>query len=454
MPALASAPELTSQNGMVTLGLQAAFDSTGRPAFFYNGKLGAPTLRVKPGDMIHLQFTNSLPQFCAVGVVSNSNLHFHGLNSSPLVPGDEIITTNTAPGQNTDYVIAINPDQAPGLYWYHPHPHNITAWEVGNGMSGAIVVEGIGNAVPQTAGLRERIIILRDIPGDASFATGEGTTGHLTGTPTINGATFASIGIKPGETELFRVINASGQRHYDLSVDGAQIKLIGYDGVPFNAYPGSPQTPPTLSDVVIPPAGRAEFLVTPSQLPAALISRSYVTGPEGAPNPQVILGQLADDSRWPQSLQQNETVQKLASYAPSRFYNTTLPAPVTQRTMHFQESTAGFLINGQQYNPTGPPNVVAKVGTVEEWTLENDTLQVHDFHIHQAHFLVESINGTPPSSPQWRDVVILPSQQGTTPSVVKVLMDFRDPTLAGTFVFHCHIVNHEDTGMMLKIQLQ
>jgi hypothetical protein len=116
---------------------------------------------------------NGLPQFCAVGVETDANVHFHGLHSSPLPPGDNVVTTKAVPGGSTGYVIHINPDQPPGLYWYHAHVHGLSAWEVGNGLSGAIVVEGIANYVPQTAGLRERVIVLRDPPVSSSLAAGE-----------------------------------------------------------------------------------------------------------------------------------------------------------------------------------------------------------------------------------------------------------------------------------------
>jgi suppressor of ftsI len=486
-PPLTGIPEVVSQNGVASLSLEAKFDANGRPAFYYNGQEVAPTIRVQPGDSIRLHFDNQLPEYCAVGVVSNSNLHFHGLSSAPVQPGDEVIATNAAPGGAVDYVVQINPDQSPGLYWYHPHPHGLSSYEVGNGMAGAIVVEGIASEVPATQGLRERVIILGDVPNDNSFAAGEdaikrraaarrraaasrGTLdsdegGALCGpetdaTPMINGKPLAAIGIKPGEKELFRVVNASGHRWFDLAVDNGNINLVAQDGVPLHDYPGGPQSL-TLPDLIIPPAGRAEFIVTGPAQPAALISKCVNTGSAGDPAPQVVLGVLADDSQWAQPSQTQVSTHVRAPFALRRsaFYRVALPAPAVQRTIHFEEDANGFYLDNQKYDPTGPPSIVAQSGTVEEWTLENDTDEVHAFHIHQAHFIVESINGVTQPNQHWLDTVeLIPQGSGVQgqvhPSETKVVIDFRDPTIRGTFLYHCHILDHEDGGMMAKIQVQ
>jgi FtsP/CotA-like multicopper oxidase with cupredoxin domain len=485
-PVLSSISEVVSQNGVASLALEAKFDANGRPAFFYNGQEGAPTIRVQPGDTIRLSFANQLPEYCAVGVVSNSNLHFHGFSSAPVQPGDEVITTNAPPGGAVNYVVQVNPDQPPGLYWYHPHPHGLSSYEVGNGMAGAIVVEGIASEVPATQGLRERVIVLSDIPNSNSFAAGEDAIARraaarrradsrspldsdeggalcgpeMDGTPMINGHPLAAIGIKPGEKELFRVLNSSGHRWFDVAVDGTTLNLVAQDGVPLHDYPGGPQSL-TQSDVLIPPAGRAEFIVTGQSQPAALISKCVNTGPAGDPAPQVVLGVLADDTNWAQPSQSQVTtrVRKPFALRRSQFYRVALPAPAVQRTLHFEEDANGFYIDDQKYDPTGPVSIVAQSGTVEEWTLENDTNEVHDFHIHQAHFIVESVNGVTQPNQHWVDTVEMVPQgigvQGQVhPSETKVIIDFRDPTIRGTFLYHCHILDHEDGGMMAKIQVQ
>jgi suppressor of ftsI len=99
------------------------------------------------------------------------------------------------------------------------------------------------------------------------------------------------------------------------------------------------------------------------------------------------------------------------------------------------------------------PMFVAHVGTIEKWEIVNVTGEVHDFHIHQIHFAVKAIDGVKLAHPYWADSVVVPHQKRGVPGTLTLLMDFRDPVIRGTFMFHCHILDHEDAGMMAKIQL-
>jgi FtsP/CotA-like multicopper oxidase with cupredoxin domain len=105
-----------------------------------------------------------------------------------------------------------------------------------------------------------------------------------------------------------------------------------------------------------------------------------------------------------------------------------------------------------------PPQITSKAGTVEEWIVQNASQEVHAFHVHQVHFLVEAVNGVPQSPLHWVDTVNVPYEMpgnGTQqPGSVTLLVDLRDPTIKGTFVYHCHILEHEDGGMMAKILVQ
>jgi FtsP/CotA-like multicopper oxidase with cupredoxin domain len=483
---LPAIPEVDSVNGTASLTLTAQYDSNQRPAFFYNGNEVAPTIRVNPGDTIALTYINNLPEFCGVGIVSNTNLHFHGLTTSPNQPGDEVILTNAAPGSSFTYTVKIDTDQPPGMYWYHPHPHGLTNWEVGNGMGGAIIIQGIADEIPSLAGLRERVIVLRDVffdpsvsealsddlqrrqarilsyrhtldddggggPGSSSLCQPEGDKA-----PTINGLATASIGIQPGEKQLWRVLNASGVRHFDLYIPGVQLQLVAQDGVPLQDYtgPGSSSSQ-TVSDIVIPPAGRAEFIVTGPSAPVPLISKCYNAGPIGDPNPQVTLGQLYNDYGTTSTVH----VAKPMGLRMKQAYRVAPPAPSQFRTIHLQENSTTFFINGAAYDPNAASMYTVQTGTTEQWIVENDTDEVHDFHTHQVHFVVESSNGIAYPTPHWVDTVDVPAQTrdpsgAAHPTTVTILVDFRDPVIAGTFLFHCHITDHEDAGMMAKITAQ
>jgi len=449
--------EVRSVDGVASLTLTAQIDpATGAPALSYEGIYEAPTIRVVPGDAIDLTYVNALP-VSDVEPLNHANLHFHGLSSSPAAPGDDSIDTLALPGQTLHYHVHVPTTQPPGLYFYHSHAHGETDWQMTNGMSGAIVVDGTASIARETAGLPERIIVLRRPQHTPSFATLERnmTTAAATGScglatdeyTTINGQTApVPLLMMPGRPQLWRILNATSNAYYDLSVDGENLRIVSLDGVPLETYPGAREM--NVPDIVVPPAARVEFVV---DAPAGganttLRNRCYESGPFGAPNPSETLATIATGT------------PSLPAVAPpaSRTkgtYDETLPAPTVQRTLEFAEiPTQGkYYLNGKLYDPSGPPMFTAALGTVEEWTLVNETSELHAFHIHQTHFIVLDIDGVA-QPPMWRDTVNLPYLHADgTPSMTHVLIDFRNPAIAGTFLFHCHILKHEDGGMMAKI---
>jgi FtsP/CotA-like multicopper oxidase with cupredoxin domain len=112
----------------------------------------------------------------------------------------------------------------------------------------------------------------------------------------------------------------------------------------------------------------------------------------------------------------------------------------------FTEDKKGFYINGEKFAPDAAPMVRAKVGTYQHWRVVNASAELHPMHIHQVHFLAYAENDKPIVDPLWLDTVNVP--YGGT---VDVIMDFTDPVIKGMSVFHCHLLNHEDKGMMAKI---
>jgi suppressor of ftsI len=476
-PDLPALPEVSSAGGIAALSVTSKLDAAGRPAFFWNGAEVAPTIRLRPGEEIHFHYENDLPQTCGFGLVSDSNLHFHGLASEPKAPGDDVLTTNVRPGRAFDYVVKIGREQPPGLYWYHPHPHGLTNWEIGNGMSGAIVVEGIADAAPGVAGLHERVIVLRDIPHDPSLGAAlapdpkrvipapsnqmagdqddqfDAPCGVETSSQTtINGIPAATLGIRPGERQLWRVLNASAHRHFDLQVPGVPLTLVAQDGVPLQYYRGE-RASETRWHVIIPPGGRAEFAITGPRRPQMLYSLCFDTGPGGDENPGAILGELDDEdtSNLPR--------------VPARFgltvpalYRDTTATPVRHRALRLSEDDKRFYINGVSYRPSLAPLFTVRAGTTEEWTIENTSSEVHVFHLHQVHLALESVNGRTNRDRHWIDVVDVPpatigKNKRVVPSRVRILVDFRDPNVRGVFPVHCHMADHEDGGMMATIRV-
>ncbi len=270
---------------------------------------------------------------------------------------------------------------------------------------------------------------------------------------TINGIPAATLGIRPGERQLWRVLNASAHRHFDLQVPGVPMQLVARDGVPLGTYPGARGSDQRWH-LMIPPGGRAEFVIAGPRHPQLLYSLCYDTGPNGDENPGAILGELDDDGGGGQTTRVAAPVG-LAARPGSR---PAVPRPAVVRTVRFSEDARRFYVNAVDYRPGQAPMFTARSGTTERWTIENASLEVHVFHIHQVHFVVESTNGKVNRDPHWVDVADVPPGVAgphgrIRPSRIDVLVDFRDPAVRGTFPFHCHMADHEDNGMMATIRV-
>jgi len=148
--------------------LDAVNDPTsGRGAFSFEGHKIPPVIRADPGGNIRVEYVNQMPtkstELCVDGPCMNmTNLHFHGLHVSPDSPQEDVLSMMAMPGQSLHYVVDIPQNQPPGSYWYHTHPHGDSYQQDLDGMSGAIVMDGIDRYVPELRSIRERILILRD----------------------------------------------------------------------------------------------------------------------------------------------------------------------------------------------------------------------------------------------------------------------------------------------------
>jgi FtsP/CotA-like multicopper oxidase with cupredoxin domain len=509
---------LFSQDGVlaVRFSYQTRTDLAGRTLFCFmtpNG-LQNPTLHVKPGDHLVLTITNNTPaQPLTMSVdppncgatqmgASSVNIHYHGTNTSPTCHQDEVIKTIINSGETFQYNVAFPANEPPGLYWYHPHIHGIAERAVLGGASGALVVDGIQTVQPAVAGLRHRVIVVRDQPQVQGL--GEGPGGCVNGVPfqdiTVNNVpidshqaappggpvTFvpAVLNMNAGERELWRVANSSSDTILDLQVrfDGAvqPIRLVAIDGVAVNSQDGArPGGLITTTHFRLPPAGRVEFVVSapPGTVSLAqLVTTSINTGANGDCDPERPIfnmeltaranaeGATAEDTAGallPSNVGGQRVGQRFAGLA---------TAPIAkERLVFFDEiqPTQFFMaVAGQPekvFDPNAPPAITATQGTVEEWTVENHALENHEFHFHQVHFLVESqnnfdVNGqakAPAIEGQYLDMIEVPGWDGNPAHPypnVKLRIDFRGPDI-GEFVFHCHILNHEDLGMMNIIRV-
>lgn len=491
-PAAASAlvepPVVSAKNGVARLSMIAVYNPLDNiPELWFDNAPIPPTIRVSPGDTIEIQYINELPPTVSFGggpSLNNTNLHFHGLRVSPALGSDDVLTMLAPPGTTLNYRVTLPADAEPGLYWYHTHPHGETARQVGDGgMSGLIVVEGLQQHLPVLAGMRERDLILRrtPLPGqahpDARAARAErraAAAAHATALPCngpdkgyqllLNGQLEPKIAIEPGEPQLFRIANASSLRNLDVSIDGEPLLVVAFDGVALDRYAGAPAIQ-VRQHIVIPPAGRAEFVALGLNKPTVMRANCFYSGLTGDPDPPQILATLASDGKAAARHRYPTARQILASRVvplPDAILGHALPAPSVQRVTVFSEDSNGtaFYIDGKQFSHSDPPHFIARAGTVEEWTVLNDSDEVHDFHIHQVHFIVAAVNGRPTGvPPSWYDSYNIPPRThnpdgSVTPGWLTLLIDFRDPVIRGEFVYHCHILDHEDLGMMAKILVQ
>jgi suppressor of ftsI len=462
-PAVLSNPlELRAKNHTLSLTLHAAIASDGKNSFYFDGQPNAPTLRLSPGDQLKINYINDLPvkpqKSCAITpCMDMTNLHFHGLTVSPDAPQDDVLDMMAMPGQSLRYTVQIPRDHPPGLYWYHTHPHGESHRQVLDGMSGALVIEGIESYLPPLAGLPERVLVVRgrsivNDPQSADLRHRVGLSLDICGaeseTPeevfTLNGSVRPQIAIAPGERQFWRLVNASADRYLDLQLEGQKFEIVAMDGMPIALHDPNHRTR-SADHVLLPPAGRLEAIVTgpAAGTPRRLISRCVETGPDGDPNPAMVLADIVSQSAADSTPKTSESSLKLdlkvldlaaEEKAPPRFIVT------------FTEDKKGFYINGQKFALDAAPMVHAKIGTLQHWRIVNATKELHPMHIHQVHFLAYAENDRPIAEPMWLDTVNVPYGGS-----VDLIMDFTDPVIRGMSVFHCHLLNHEDKGMMAKI---
>jgi FtsP/CotA-like multicopper oxidase with cupredoxin domain len=498
--AVQNPPTLFSRNGILaaSFSYQTTTDADGRQLFCFMtpGGLENPTLHVFPGDRIVLKVTNNTPATrvemkidppnCGADVMTESsvNLHYHGTNTSPTCHQDEVIQTVINSGQTFTYDVHIPADEPPGLYWYHPHIHGLVEHALQGGASGAIVVEGVQNFQPAVVGLTQRILVVRDqnVAGDP-MPGGDIPSWDLT----LNNIpiaypdeTPAVIRMRPGERQFWRVSNSSADSvlHLEVKYDNVPqpVQIVDFDGVPADSQDGSRRGKlVAATEVLIPTAGRAEFIVkAPSARVknASLVTLAIDTGPDGDNDPQRTLATIQTTSRGnPAAAASDATVGAAAGPGWKQRFEKLATAKVTaERTLYFSENNplSQFFITVEGatptlFDPNNPPAIVTTQGSVEDWTIQNRTLEVHEFHIHQTHFLVLSQNNfeangseTDPSiQRQFLDTIHVPYWDGNPkhpyPSV-KVRIDFRGHDI-GDFVYHCHIAEHEDGGMMAIIRV-
>lgn len=396
-------------------------------ALTYNGSLPGPTLVVRPGDTMTVSLANHL--------ADPTNLHTHGLHVSPDGSGDNVFRRIDA-GATAQYRYEIPAHHPPGVFWYHPHHHGMAAQQVFGGLYGAIIVDDT-TPIPATA---ERIMIVSDLTFDSAGTVATASQmdlmrGREGSTVLLNGQVNATMSAHPGDRERWRIINACSSRYLDLRLDGQSMQLLGNDSGRF----GSPRD---VNSVTLAPGNRADLLVTMATGSSILQARPVDRG-----SPTGMMGENAAPAG----------VVSLATLTVSGTVSAPFPSPLLSEprdlrplplagkrtlTMAMGMGAAGmnFTIDGREFDAARVDQSVT-VGTIEEWTIVNTSTMDHPFHLHVWPMQVIEIGRQAIDTPTWQDVVNVPAG-----SQSRVRIAFED--FAGTAVYHCHILDHEDSGMM------
>jgi FtsP/CotA-like multicopper oxidase with cupredoxin domain len=440
-------PEERSADGRLQIRLEAApgqIPLAGRQAaaLGYNGGIPGPTLRIRAGDVLKIELVNNL--------VQATNLHVHGLHVSPEGNGDNVFVS-VEPGSSFDYEYKLPEDHPPGVYWYHPHHHGTVADQIFAGLFGLIIVE---DPEPIEASV-ERVLVVSDttldgagnIPPVPAMERMMGREGELI---LVNGQSNPQLRARPGERERWRIVNACVARYLRLRLDGQQLQLLGMDSGRF-------QKPETVEELLLTPGNRADLLVTtatgdsvlrafyqnrgsmPGMMGPGFGARSPADQPEGAA--LATLRVSGESAAPPTAVPAYQGLGDLRSAVVAARRQVVLAAG-----MGMGGGMMRFTLNGREFNEARTDTTVAG-GNVEEWTLTNTSPMDHPFHLHVWPMQIIEEMGQSMQTAVWRDVVNVPAN-----GRVKVRVAFKD--FRGRSAYHCHILDHEDLGMMGVIEVK
>jgi FtsP/CotA-like multicopper oxidase with cupredoxin domain len=380
----------------------------------YNGQFPGPEIRAAEGDRLRIQLVNRLDQ--------PTNLHFHGLHVSPTGSADNVFI-EVPPGGRRTYELVV-PEGYGGTFWYHPHRHGHLARQLWHGLAGPLIVERPADRVGALGEADEQTIVVKDLTVEdglpAPHRTGDWARGKSGRVVLVNGHLCPTLEGRAPVVRL-RLVNACNARMLLLArQDGEPLTVIARDG---HLLP----RPMDVPELLVTPAQRVDLLVAPPPgEPVLLVHKPYNRGA----------------AREPSSVQPLFSVRGPAQAGrprlPDRFVPIERLEPsMATRTRRFRMAMAFLASDGHGHMDVIRP----RLGEVEHWEVTNVDTQDHVFHLHTWPFQVWRRDGVAPPLPAWRDTVNLrPGER------LELLIPFRD--FAGKSVYHCHIAEHGDAGMM------
>lgn len=433
-------PAISARDAVLTSasGTARIAPSESSAAWLFNGVMPGPTLYARKGDRAQIRLVNRLAEPTIV--------HWHGLIVPALSDGHP--RNAIEPGAMFDYDFPVV--QRSGTFWYHPHPHHLTAGQIHRGLAGFFIVrDDEEDALGLPGGDREVLMLLQDRDEGAAQAfeyaptDAELGTGILRSSPFGNGVRLPSINVTGGRVR-FRILNASQARVYRIAVEGGlPLVIIGNDG-------GLLSTPVTAESVYLGVGERIDLLI------------DFAATPVGR---RTILKSLAFDfagvvaGRSPQGMEMD--LLELVRVDSNQWNDKPLPAvlssipplgpPAFEREFVLRSSDGEEMhqINGLSYDMNRIDERIP-LGRIERWVFRNDSELPHPVHVHGTHFQIESRVGGRSTvyayERGWKDTALVMPLE-----TVSVLIRFE--TYRGVFPMHCHNLQHEDSGMMLNVEV-
>lgn len=436
---------LASVEGRLDVDLVASDDwvdlADGRAKLWsFNGQVPGPLLEAAAGDEVRIRLTNNLDE--------STNLHFHGLHVPPTGTADNIFL-EVPPGEVASYAFRI-PEQHPaGLFWLHPHLHGSVARQVSLGLAAPLIIRGALDAVPEVAAAREHLLVLQDFELDRSGRPIDPNMAALMGgregaLVTVSGQSRPRYAIEQDGLLRLRLLNASASRFYRLSLEGHAMHIIATDG-------GSLAAPQQVDELLLAPGERRDVLVLGSRaggtyrlmnLPYNRGAAGMMGGPLGSRTAFEIAsvvyeGHAEPPRQVPQTLGDVERLP--AARARRTFVLSETMGMVRGRGMGMR-----FLINGREFDHMRIDDRV-RLGDIEEWEYINNTDMDHPMHVHTNAFQRVGADGQ--TEPAWLDGIVVPAHRRE-----RIRIRFTD--FVGATVQHCHILDHEDLGMMSTMQVE